>query len=213
METKKTGKGRFALALNVKYELVDKDGNIKPIFTENALGSVILRAARYFVPHPMNDQGTVKEGFMNHLAAYGLQLPFITGNHSYSRIISNLVTTTGRAGVASRINGSGAEAAFTFIGVGTGTTAAVIGNTTLETETVDSGLSRVAASASRVTTDATDDTAQLVTTFTVSGTKAITESGVLNAVSAGVLLARQVFSAINVVSGDSLQITWKFDVD
>jgi hypothetical protein len=64
-----------------------------------------------------------------------------------------------------------------------------------------------------VTTDVTNDTAQLVYTFTVTGTAAVTESGVFNAASSGVLLARQVFSAINVVNGDSLQITWKFDVD
>jgi len=41
----------------------------------------------------------------------------------------------------------------------------------------------------------------------------VTESGVLNDASTGTLLARQVFSAINVASGDSLQITWKIDVD
>ena len=40
-----------------------------------------------------------------------------------------------------------------------------------------------------------------------------TESGVFNAASNGTLAARQVFAAINVASGDSLQITWKFDVD
>jgi hypothetical protein len=41
----------------------------------------------------------------------------------------------------------------------------------------------------------------------------VTESGTLNAAAAGVLLARQTFSAINVANGDSLQVTWKFDVD
>jgi len=128
-------------------------------------------------------------------------------------MISNLVTDAGKAGVASRINGSGSEAAFTYIAVGTGATAADAADTTLQTEITDSGLARVAATASRVTVDVTNDGARLVTTFSVSGTKAVTESGVLNAASSGVLLARQVFSAINVVNGDSLQITWTFDVD
>jgi hypothetical protein len=60
-----------------------------------------------------------------------------------------------------------------------------------------------------VTTTITNDTAQLTKTFTVTGSVAVTESGVLNAASAGTLLCHQVFSAINVASGDSLAVTWK----
>jgi hypothetical protein len=60
-----------------------------------------------------------------------------------------------------------------------------------------------------VTTTTTNDTAQLTNTFSVTGTVAVTESGVLNAASTGTLLCRQVFTAINVVSGDSLALTWK----
>jgi hypothetical protein len=65
------------------------------------------------------------------------------------------------------------------------------------------------------TTETAGDTAQLLNTFnfTTGGTFAVTESGVLNAASTGTLLARQVFTAINVASGDSLQVTWKFDVN
>jgi len=207
-----TLRGRFQLKLNVLYELKDKDGNVKPVFTENKLGQSILRFFRKFIS-PIDQNAQVKAGFLNHIAAYGIQIPIITGSWGNSRLISNLTTTTGKAGVASRINGSGAEAAFTFIGVGTGATAAAIGDTTLQTELAASGLSRVAASASRTTTDTTNDTATLATTFTVTGTAAVTESGVLNAASVGVLLARQVFSALNVVNGDSLTITWNFDVD
>lgn len=127
--------------------------------------------------------------------------------------ISNLVTNAGMAGVASRINGAGSEAAFTYIALGVGTTAAAATDTALESEVVTVGGERAAATCTRVTTDVTNDTAQLVYTFTFTGSLAITESGVLNAAAAGVLLSRQVFSAINVISGDSLQITWKFDVD
>ena len=210
---KNTAKGRFNLKLNVTYKLTDKDGNVKPIFNENKLGSLILAQIRKFAPSPVDTDGQVKAGILNKLSAYGIQIPFLTGNFSDFRLISNLTTTAGKAGVASRINGSGGEAAFTYIAVGTGTTAAAIGDTTLETELAVSGLSRAAATASRVTTDTTNDTAQLAVTFSVSGTAAVTESGVLNAASVGVLLARQVFSAVNVVNGDSLTITWKFDVD
>src|SRR3989338_3066540 len=75
---------------------------------------------------------------------------------------------------------------------------------------VNAGMAGVA---SRVTTDVTNDTAQLVLTFNFTASFAVTESGVLNAASVGVLLARQTFSAINVANGDSLQVTWKFDID
>lgn len=200
--------GQFILEHNVEYVLKDKNGNIKPIFTENKLGQIFLRTIRLIVKNPIVN-GEVRPGILNHLGAYGLQIPGITGSYGLSRNIRNLITSAGKAGVASRINGSGAEAAFVYIAVGTGTTAANVADTTLETEIADSGLSRVSSTASRVTTTVTNDTAQLTTTFTVSGTKAVTESGVLNAASSGVLLCRQVFSAINVVSGDSLSVTWK----
>ena len=186
-------KSKIKLGLNVEYSLRDKDGKFKPLFQENRLFKWLLK------------KGLLSPKFP--------KIPYLLGNWQSNKVIANLVTSAGAAGVASRINGSGSEAAFTYIAVGTGTGAAAAGDTTLGTETAASGLSRVAATASRVTTDVTNDTAQLTTTFTVSGTVAVTESGVLNASSNGVLLARQVFSAINVVSGDSLTITWKFDVD
>jgi len=116
------------------------------------------------------------------------------------------VTNTGVAEVANLIIGSGT--AFSYLGIGTGTTASGATDTALETET-----QREAATTSRVTTDVTNDTSQFVYTFSFSGSEAVTEAGVLNAASVGTLLARQVFSAINVVSGDSLQVTYKVDLD
>lgn len=177
---------------NVSYLLKDKDGNIKPIFVLNALGKELLK------------RGII--GVSNKNRLFG---SWITGEVT----IANLITTTGKAGIASRINGAGSEAAFTYIALGTGTTAAAVGDTALETELSTGGMSRANATASRTTTDTTDDTARLVNTFTITGTAAITESGVLNAASTGTLLCRQVFSAINVSNGDSLQVTWDVDVD
>lgn len=208
MESTKHINGQYDLEENVEYVLKDKYGNIKPLFTENKFGKFFLTSIRKLVKDPILD-GQVKKGYLNYLAAYGLQIPGITGHFGNSRQIKNLITSAGKAGVASRINGAGSESAFTYIAVGTGTTAANVADTTLETETAASGLSRANATASRVTTTVTNDTAQLVYTFSVSGTVAVTESGVLNASSNGTLLCRQVFSAINVVNGDSLQVTWK----
>lgn len=209
MKPKKHITGQFILEHNVEYSVTDKNGNVKPLFNENKLGKLLLTTFRKFIHKPISNDGLVRPGLFNHLAAYGLQIPFLTGNFVYSKNIRNLITNAGFAGVASRINGDGAEAAFTYIAVGTGATAANAADTTLQTETAASGLTRASATASRVTTTQTNDTAQLLKSFSVTGTVAVTESGVLNASSNGVLLCRQVFSAINVVNGDTLQITWK----
>jgi hypothetical protein len=180
---------------NVEYVLRDKNGNIKPIFQENALCKALLKT------------GILSPQWINSIAA-PLLTPFM-GRWANSKVIGNLITNAGFALAAGLLNGSGSPAAATYIAVGTGATAANVADTTLQTETATSGLSRAAGTVSLVTTTVTNDTAQIVKTFTVTGTVAVTESGVLNASSSGTLLCRQVFSAINVVNGDSLAITWK----
>ena len=186
-------RGRLRMKENVTYVLKDKNGQVKPIFQENWLFKFLMK------------YGIVSPRFA--------KIPLLLGYWSTQKIISNLVTNAGMAGVASRVNGDGAEAAFTYIAVGVGTTAAAAADTTLESETTTAGLSRAAATASRVTTDVTNDTAQLAKTFSATGAIVVTESGVLNAATAGVLLARQVFAAITTANGDSLTITWRFDID
>jgi len=126
------------------------------------------------------------------------------------REVVNTITNAGKAEIANLAGNVSTPAAFTYIAVGIGTTAANAADTTLESEIVDSGLERASATVSRVTTTVTNDTLQLVKSFSVTGTKAVTEVGALNASSSGVLLGRQVFSAVNVVSGDTLAITYKF---
>lgn len=145
----------------------------------------------------------------NKLFGVDLQIPLFSGIWTRQAIAENLVTTRGKQIVAERIGGTGSQAAIGYIAVGTGTTAAAAGNTALETEITDSGLARAAATVSNVTTTTTNDTEQFVKTFTVTGTKAVTEEGLFDASSSGNMLARQVFSAVNVVNGDSLQITHK----
>jgi len=186
-------RGRMKMKYNVAYELRDAEGNLKPIFQPNALMQYL-----------------VKNG---HLSPHAPKIPFLFGHWSKRSVIANLVTTAGKGGVASRINGAGSEAVFDYIAIGEGTTAAAIGDTALESEISSAGGSRAQATASRTTTDTSNDTARLVNTFSFTGSFAVTESGVLNAGSGGTLLCRDVFSAINVENGDSLQITWDVDVD
>ena len=128
------------------------------------------------------------------------------------RDFKNITVATGRAEVAGLINGV-TTGPFTYIAIGTGTTGPVDGNTALEAEISSGGGERSSAACSRVTTDTANDTAQLQHTFNFTASFAVTESGVFDAATAGVMLCRQVFSALNVESGDSLQITWKIDVD
>lgn len=183
---------------NVEYVLRDAQGNIKPMFQDYR-----------------HTQWLIKKGYLSPLwinsGVAQLLSPFL-GFWSASKKVRNGVPTVGKALIAGRLNGSGSPAAATYIAVGTGTTAFAAGDTTLQTEITDSGLARVNGTPSLVTTTTTNDTAQVTTTYTVSGTKAVTESGLLNASSSGTLAARQTFSAINVVSGDSLAITWKIAI-
>lgn len=166
--------------------LTDKDGNVKPMFHWNFLGRFI---ATFF--H--------KDLKINH----------ITGVWTIKPMIDNLVTTVGKGIISGQLNGVTA-APVTAIAIGTGTNAAAAGDTALQIEITDSGGARGAATTSRQTTTTSNDTAQWVKTFTFTGSKAVTEEGLLdNNTSGGNLLARQVFSAVNVASGDTLQITHK----
>lgn len=186
-------KAKANLRENFTYRLTDKNGNVKKVF----------QPYQWVL-------SLVKKGILSPEKA---KIPFLFGFMSNHLQVANLITTTGKAGVASRINGSGGEAAFTYIAIGIGATAAAVGDTTLGSEITTNGGQRANSTASRVTTDTTNDTARLVNTFSFTGSFAVTEAGVLNASSAGTLLNRQVFTAVNVVSGDSLQVTVDIDVD
>lgn len=134
------------------------------------------------------------------------------GNIKHRQIDKNLVVTAGKAHVAGLLLVDVGGTAFDYIAIGTGTTAAAAGDTALGTEITTNGGQRAAGTGTRVTTTVTNDTAQLVLTYSFTGSFAVTESGIFNASSAGTMLCRQVFSAINVVNGDSLQVTWKIAV-
>jgi hypothetical protein len=130
------------------------------------------------------------------------------GNLKDERLIKNTITSAGLAQIA-LLAGDASAVPFTYLALGTGTVAAEAADTALGTETSASGLERAAATVSRVTTTVANDTLQLVKTFTAGATAAITEAGIFNDASAGTLLGRQVFSAVNVVSGDTLALTYK----
>lgn len=95
---------------------------------------------------------------------------------------------------------------FKFHDSGVGSTAENVSNTAMETTDGEA----------RVTGTQTEGAANVyvsVGTISYTTTKAITEHGLFNDVSAGTLMDRSVFSAINVVSGDSIQFTYSLSVN
>ena len=129
------------------------------------------------------------------------------GHVKHEVIIPNLVVTTGKNYIASRMKDASATA-MTHMAIGTGTVDPVVGDTTLGTE-----VARVAL------TDSGGIVAGAVITFaatypadtpdvTAPATAAITEAGILNAASAGTMLARTEFTAVNKGELDTMTISW-----
>lgn len=95
------------------------------------------------------------------------------------------------------------------IGWGVGTNAAAVGDTALQTESAPTTAGgRTVGTESRTTVTNANDNYQVTGTVTAGSTLAITEAGLFDATSSGNLLTRGVFSAVNVVSGDSIAFTF-----
>lgn len=94
---------------------------------------------------------------------------------------------------------------FKYHDSGVGTTAENVTDTAMETT---DGESR----ATGTQTESAATAYRSVGTISYTTTKAITEHGLFNDVSAGTLMDRTVFSAVNVVNGDSIQFTYTLTV-
>lgn len=116
--------------------------------------------------------------------------------------VDNLVVTAGKGYVADRMKNN--STIMSHMAVGTSTSSAAAGNTTLGTEVARVGLTSTSISGAVVT---------YVASFGAgTGTGAITEAGILNASSGGTLLCRTVFSVVNKGSSDAMTITWTVTV-
>ena len=124
----------------------------------------------------------------------------------------NIITNVGKAQVAGLINGI-VTTPFTYIAIGSGTTAPSETDTALEAE-----IARKAGSTSRETTNVTNDTAVVEATFSsadgLTGTSNVSEAGLFDASTGGNMLARQTFTTITINwdAGDTLTVTWKITV-
>lgn len=134
---------------------------------------------------------------------------FRNGKLIHEQYNNNIMTSAGKALLAS-LAGDAAAVPFTYLALGTSSTAVAIGDTTLGAEIVDSALTRSAATVSRVTTTVTNDTLQLVFTWTASGAKTIAEAGIFNAASSGTMLSHLLVSpTVTLANTDTYMVTYK----
>jgi len=122
------------------------------------------------------------------------------GNIKEERIEKNLVVATGLTFIASRMKDATATA-MTHMGLGSGTSNAVAGQTDLVSllgsrEVLDS-------------TTASSNTIVYVSSFEAGdATGAVTEAGIFNAASSGTMLCRVKFNVVNKAADDTMAVTW-----
>jgi hypothetical protein len=116
--------------------------------------------------------------------------------------VDNLVVTAGKNWVIDRM--ADANTVMTHMELGTGTTAAAVGDTTLGAIISSS---RTALTTSGGTTSGTSIT-YACTFASGTGTGAVTEAGIFDATTGGDMLARTVFDVVNKGASDSMTITW-----
>ena len=134
----------------------------------------------------------------------------ISLNNEIVHQCDNLVVTAGKNWVANRFKDDGGGftqlGEMTHMAIGSGSTAAVVANTTLGTE-----LNRIALTTAGGTVS--NATIQYDATWSDSvGALAIEEAGIFNASSAGDMLARTVFAIINKGTDDTVSISWTITV-
>jgi len=97
-----------------------------------------------------------------------------------------------------------------FVAWGTGTTAEAVTNTALETAASED---RTSGTKTKVTTNTTDDTYQLVGSITSTGTKTISEAGLFDASTAGSMYVRGTFTGIALATSDAIEFTVQIVLD
>jgi len=120
-----------------------------------------------------------------------------------------VVTTVGAGYIVDAFQNTVEVENMKFHGIGTGTNAENVSDTTLQTElTTQYNPDNTRATGS--TTETSSNIYRTVGTNTVDSSAAVTEHGILSqaATGGGVLLDRSQFSVINLANGDSLQSTY-----
>lgn len=114
--------------------------------------------------------------------------------------MASLVTNVGLGLVTALLAASDHK----YVGWGTGTTTAAVGDTALETASAED---RTSGTQSQQTTTTTSDTYRIVAEIVATDTRAITEVGVFSASTAGSMFMHADFAAINLSTSDSIEFT------
>lgn len=132
------------------------------------------------------------------------------GKIKEQKTVPNLVVAVGKNLIASRLAGfiSGTNSPMSHMAVGTGTSSPVSAEVALKTEIANS---RVPL------TGVVVETGSNVVTYTATfgsgvGTGAITEAGIFNSNTSGIMLCRTTFFTINKDVSDSLTINWSITI-
>jgi hypothetical protein len=121
------------------------------------------------------------------------------GNIKDERNIKNLIVDTGLNFICDRMKDD--ETAMTHMALGSGTTAAAAGDTSLESQLG----SRELLDSSTVT----NNQIVFISSFEASdATGAVSEAAIFNAASGGTMLCRTVFSVVNKAADDTLTVNW-----
>lgn len=150
----------------------------------------------------MNNNDTIKL-----TGKYSLKIIGVDGKVRDEWVVDNLVVSAGKAQLA-LLAGDATATPFTYVAVGTSSTAVSAGQTALQAETTTNGLQRASGTVGRTTTTVTNDTLQITKTFTASGTVAVEEIGIFNASSSGTMLSRALTSTKTVLNGETLACTY-----
>lgn len=133
----------------------------------------------------LNEKGEVKERFKAH----------------------NLIVNTGKNGIAAQLMSTPDIGKPSYMGIGSGSTAPAVGDTTLVSELTTSG-TRAA-----ITTTRSGNVVSFVATFGAGvGTGTVREAGIFNASTGGSMYSRVTFSDINKGASDTLQLTWTYTI-
>lgn len=119
----------------------------------------------------------------------------------------DIVVNAGLALRAALLGNVSSPTALNAVAVGTGTATPAATDTALGNE-----VARVASTNSVTTTNVTNDTLEMVATITFSASYAISEVGTFNSTTSksGTMYSHDLVGPYNVVSGTSLQFTYKF---
>jgi hypothetical protein len=170
----------------------------------------------------MKNVPNLLRGLVKVSLARALNLPHFYGQVSLmvqrsdgTRVVLGLaslrvVTTVGVNAIVDAFQNTVELENFKYHGFGTGGSAEAVGNTALTTELTTEYATNNTRPTGTTTEGASANIYRTVGTLSPDATVAITEHGIFDqaANSGGTLLDRTLFSVVNLVSGDSLQVTY-----